>query len=348
MGSPIDLTIGPEERTARRMREIEEANGYAVRTRKAGGAGSGATGAPGANGATWYSGSGAPGGGLGANNDFYLNTATEDVYKKTAGVWSVITNIKGEKGEKGEKGAEGTAGTNGAEGPPGSAENNDWKNSVRVATTANITIATALNSGDVIDGVTLANNDRVLVKNQTTGAQNGIYVVSASPTRALDADGAGELSTASTVFVEEGLQNGRVIFQLQTTGTITIGTTAQVWLPASEWFVPTFLNSFVNYTPSPGVFSLLTYRKSRDGRVQIRGLVQHTGGTAAQVAIFQLPEGFRPLKQEIFQGQGSLNTSAYVGPIRVDVKANGEVIIVGAVASNTDYLSLSEISFYID
>lgn len=56
----------------------------------------------------------------------------------------------------------------------------------RAATTANITIATALNAGDVIDGVTLADGDRVLVKNQTTGTENGVYVVAATPVRSAE------------------------------------------------------------------------------------------------------------------------------------------------------------------
>ena len=56
----------------------------------------------------------------------------------------------------------------------------DVKASVRVATTENITIATALNAGDPIDGVTLADGDRVLVKDQSTASQNGIYVAGAS------------------------------------------------------------------------------------------------------------------------------------------------------------------------
>src|SRR3990167_8472596 len=46
---------------------------------------------------------------------------------------------------------------------------------VRAATTANITIATALNNGDTLDGLTLADGELVLVKNQTTASQNGIY-----------------------------------------------------------------------------------------------------------------------------------------------------------------------------
>jgi len=54
---------------------------------------------------------------------------------------------------------------------------------VRCATTANITIATALNNGDTLDGVTLSTDDKVLVKNQSTASQNGIYIVGSSPAR---------------------------------------------------------------------------------------------------------------------------------------------------------------------
>ncbi len=54
---------------------------------------------------------------------------------------------------------------------------------VRAATTANITIATALNSGDTLDGLTLSTNQLVLVKNQTSAAENGIYTVGAVPAR---------------------------------------------------------------------------------------------------------------------------------------------------------------------
>ena len=54
---------------------------------------------------------------------------------------------------------------------------------VRAATTANITIATALNNGDTLDGVTLATNDLVLVKDQSSASANGVYVVGSSPAR---------------------------------------------------------------------------------------------------------------------------------------------------------------------
>jgi hypothetical protein len=73
-----------------------------------------------------------------------------------------------------------------------------WKDNVRVATTAEITISTDLNSGDTIDGVTLADGDRVLVKNQTTTpAENGIYVVGATPVRSDDMIDKPFMSTAS-------------------------------------------------------------------------------------------------------------------------------------------------------
>jgi len=78
--------------------------------------------------------------------------------------------------------------------------------SVRAATTANINLSTDLENGDVVDGVTLATGNRVLVKSQTTKSQNGIYVVQASgaAVRATDYDTAGEIDAGDFVFVTEG------------------------------------------------------------------------------------------------------------------------------------------------
>ncbi len=83
----------------------------------------------------------------------------------------------------------------------------DVKDAVRVATTANITIATALNVGDTLDGVTLADGDRVLVKDQSTASENGIYIAGASPARSDDFS-AGIHASGSFFFVEEGTANG--------------------------------------------------------------------------------------------------------------------------------------------
>ena len=103
----------------------------------------------------------------------------------------------------------------------------DIKDSVRVATTANITIATALNADDTLDGVTLVNGDRVLVKNQTAQGENGIYVVGTSPARSVDANAAAELTGGTFVFVEEGTVGGDNGFVFTHDGTPSnFGTTA--------------------------------------------------------------------------------------------------------------------------
>ena len=102
----------------------------------------------------------------------------------------------------------------------------DFKDSVRVATTGNITIASDLNVGDSIDGITLADGDRVLVKDKSTASQKGIYTAGASPARATDADADAEVTAGLFVFVEEGTANSDNGYVLSTDGTITVGSTA--------------------------------------------------------------------------------------------------------------------------
>jgi hypothetical protein len=104
-----------------------------------------------------------------------------------------------------------------------------WKEPVRAASTANVDISTGLENGDSLDGVTLATGDRVLLKNQSTASQNGIYVVVASgaASRSLDADSASEVESAA-VFVKEGSSNADKAF-VQTADGVTLGTTSLVW-----------------------------------------------------------------------------------------------------------------------
>lgn len=106
-----------------------------------------------------------------------------------------------------------------------------WKQPVRVATTGNGTLATAFAAGQVIDGVTLVAGDRILLKDQTTSADKGIYVVPASgaPTRALDADNGTELNPGTAVTVTEGTTNGDKVYMLTSDAAVTIGTTSQTW-----------------------------------------------------------------------------------------------------------------------
>jgi hypothetical protein len=99
------------------------------------------------------------------------------------------------------------------------------KDAVRAATTADI----ALSGTQTVDGVSLNAGDRVLVKNQTIGANNGLYiVVSANPwTRTTDSDApTGELSGGTFVFVQEGTVNADSGWVCTNDGTVTVGTTA--------------------------------------------------------------------------------------------------------------------------
>lgn len=98
----------------------------------------------------------------------------------------------------------------------------DVKASVRVATTANI----ALTGLQTIDGVTVIAGDRVLVKNQTAGQDNGIWVVASGAwTRATDADISAEVTAGMFTFVEEGTTNANSGWLLTTPNPITLGTT---------------------------------------------------------------------------------------------------------------------------
>ena len=104
----------------------------------------------------------------------------------------------------------------------------DVKQSVRVSTTANIDLSTALEASDVIDGVTLVAGNRVLVKHQSSGADNGIYVVQSSgaAVRADDANVSSEVTAGFFTFVEEGTLYGNTGWVLTTDNPITLGSTA--------------------------------------------------------------------------------------------------------------------------
>lgn len=117
----------------------------------------------------------------------------------------------------------------------GLAQGVSWKNPCRVATTANGTLSTAFANGQTVDGVTLATGDRILIKNQTTQTDNGIYVVASSgaPSRASDADTGTEL-LAAAVFVQEGTVNADTAFVNTANAPITIGSTNIVFVQFSS------------------------------------------------------------------------------------------------------------------
>lgn len=98
------------------------------------------------------------------------------------------------------------------------------KTACRVATTANGTLATAFEDGDTIDGVVLATSDRILIKDQSTATENGIYVVQASgaPVRSTDADAFSEL-VGALVFISAGTANAATTWACNSPSGGTIG-----------------------------------------------------------------------------------------------------------------------------
>lgn len=103
-----------------------------------------------------------------------------------------------------------------------------WKDSCRVATQANLNLASP---GASIDGITMASQDRVLVRAQTAGAENGIYVwngAAVAMTRSLDCSTFDELEQAVAT-IEEGTSAGATYRQSAVNG--TLGSTAVVWGP---------------------------------------------------------------------------------------------------------------------
>lgn len=102
----------------------------------------------------------------------------------------------------------------------------DAKQSVKAATTANITLSGAQS----IDGVSIVAGDRVLVKNQSTASQNGLYVAAAGAwTRATDMDTWAEVPS-SFVFVEQGTTQADTSWVVSSDAGGTIGSTAITWV----------------------------------------------------------------------------------------------------------------------
>jgi len=122
------------------------------------------------------------------------------------------------------------------------------KAAARAASTANVNITADLENGDSLDGVVLATGDRVLLKNQSTTSQNGIYVVSASgaASRSTDFDSVSPIDeiNGAMVPIEEGTENAGKIFVQSGAAITTVGTDPILFV---------FFNSTSNLTGGDGI-----------------------------------------------------------------------------------------------
>jgi hypothetical protein len=166
----------------------------------------------------------------------------------------------------------------------------DPKNSVHVATTTNLNLSSP---GGTIDGVTMVSGDRVLVKDQTTASQNGIYVwngAASAMTRASDADSTTKLNGGAFVFVEEGTVASTTGWVLQQpAGTYVLGTTALVW---SQFSGAGQITAGTGLTKSGNTISLISPVTTANGGTGLatigtanQFLAVNSGATALQYRI---------------------------------------------------------------
>jgi microcystin-dependent protein len=221
-----------------------------------------------------------------------------------------------------------------------------WRPEVKVATTGNITLA----GTQTIDGIAVIVGNRVLVKDQTTTSQNGVYVVAAGAwSRATDADTWTEL-VAQVVAIESGTVNQDLIYICTVNAGGTLGSTAVTWaginIPLQDGSVsPQKISSGYGLVPSGAVFAFAMQTApsgylecdgsaiSRSAYAALYAAIGTTWGVGDGSSTFNLPDfraeflrgwdhgrgvdsgrGFATAQSDAFQGhKHSISTGANSG-----------------------------------
>lgn len=159
----------------------------------------------------------------------------------------------------------------------------DRKDAVDVATTANVNLSGGgLANGQTVDGQTLATGWRVLVKNQTTGSENGIYVVPASgaASRSADADTSAEVTSGLSTWVRTGTANGNQEWTLSTADPITLGTTSLTFVQTGSGSGGTVTSVSVNNANGfDGTVTSSTTTPTISIKTTVNGLLKGNSGT---------------------------------------------------------------------
>ncbi|MBA9071851.1 hypothetical protein FHR71_005644 [Methylobacterium sp. RAS18] len=205
-----------------------------------------------------------------------------------------------------------------------------WKAPVRAASTANTSLAAP---GATIDGVTLAPGDRILLKNQAAGAENGIYTwtgAAAALTRTADADSGSELNPGTAVTVTEGTVNADRVFVIISDAAVTIGTTATTWGQ---------LGGGASYTASNGV---------QLAGANFSGVAAPAGGLTVGATGFSIDASVVARKVSGNMGNGSATSIAVTHnlgtkDVHVSVRLNStdEEWIVDWIATDTNTVTFS-------
>ena len=223
------------------------------------------------------------------------------------------------------------------------------KTPCRAATiSANITLSGGAPS--TLDGVTLAANDRVLVKNQSAGTENGIYYVATlgsgsngTWTRTTDADTGAKLVTGSYVFITGGTVNANAAYTMVTPGTITLGTSTITWNLFSQVTQIQASNIIGQIVGSQVQDAIINTAKFAAGLrpVEIVGTLPTTGNTVGRT-VFLTTDG------KLYRYDGSAFTAAVpstdlTGQITstqitdssiTSPKINAGAVVAGKIAAN--------------
>lgn len=208
-----------------------------------------------------------------------------------------------------------------------------WKQAVRAATTANGTLATDFENGDTIDGVTLTTGDRILLKNQSSATENGIYVVAASgaPSRATDADNGAELVNAS-VYVSEGTTLADTQWTCTTNAPITIGATSLAFAQfisssysdeAAQDAIGAMIDSSLTYADGTPLLQVNQANLKPTEHIQIACSDESTAITTGTAKVtFRMPYAFT-----VTDVRASVNTAPTGSTILIDINEGGTTIL---------------------
>jgi hypothetical protein len=233
-----------------------------------------------------------------------------------------------------------------------------YKQAVAAASDATIGNVSLAAPGGNLDGFALSAGQRILLTAQTTPAQNGVWVwngAAAALTRPTDfATGAVE-HPGTAVFVENGTDNSKVTYNMNTAGDVTVDTTAQTWTKSSGASTLTFnapltqtgnTVSLNNGSPLPivnggtGASSALNARAALgatgkfatsigDGATTVFNVAHNLGTTDVHVQVIDLASGGFELVQWVTNGVNGITLTFGSAPAVASANTGKRVIVIG-------------------
>lgn len=199
---------------------------------------------------------------------------------------------------------------------------------VRAATTANISDLTAASVS--VDGVTCVAGDTILVKNQSTGAENGLYAFgdvtsgTASLTRVWPMEDDEEGINGTQFFVQSGTTNGGEYFYLTNAGSITIGTTALTFSQAADTADAIPSMQAVNATLASGTVTINTGITVASNSEVVPVLIGALSGTTNLATVGEL----KASRVNGAPGVGTVVIQAYGDDGAIDADAAGAIRVL--------------------